>query len=94
MTPRQIAANYKNQYFYNRAKRAYAKADAKLFFLDKNKFDEFVEKYKTIEAKAHWDYSDEAQEKIAQERVQYLLSFNKNPHPLAFVKLVQGLVGY
>lgn len=90
MIPRQIAANIKNQYFYNLAKKAYDKATAKHFFLDKNKFDEYIEKYKTIEAKAHWDYSDDAQEKIAKERVQKLIAFNNHQIPQSVCEIGPG----
>ncbi|MDF2447530.1 MAG: Methyltransferase type 11 [Bacteroidota bacterium] len=81
MTIRQIAAKYKNQYFYNSARRAFEKADAKHFFLDKNKFDEYVERYKIYTAASHWDYSPLGQEMIAKERIGRLLNYNNNKIP-------------
>lgn len=90
MTLRRAAADLKNRYFYKIAKRAYDRADSKLFFLDKNKFDEYVERYKSIEAKSHWDYSEEAQEKIARDRVQKLLSYNNNQIPKSVCEIGPG----
>ena len=90
MKLRALVADFKNQYFHHIAKKAYEKANAKHFFLDKNKFDEFVEKYKVIEAKAHWDYSEESQEKLAKERIEVLLSFNKNKIPDSVCEIGPG----
>ena len=87
---RKFAGNLKNTFFYKRALNKYKKSSAKSYYLDDKLFDNFVKNYETTEAKAHWDYSDDTQIKLANERYKKLIAENGNQIPETVCEIGPG----
>jgi SAM-dependent methyltransferase len=90
MSLRAIAGHIKHKLFYNYAHLRYNLASKQRYFLNEKDFETFVNKYKNVEAKAMWDYSDEGQEALAKERFKMLIAQNNGVVPQSVCEIGPG----